>query len=310
VVAGTNQQFELCCKRGDAMLDLLRAPPPFLRALLEGDDLRARSFRQNIRAYNSAVAFTSVSYTKDTRTDLSRGLHCFQIHGELFHYQGPLEPSSHETPTFAQLFSYNPDYATRVRLQHCPQLDPTILRGFHEMLTDHNPFIRMYKTARERLAAQTGPFWLILNPQMHLVLQSGADRRRENLPTSTELAGILPDEFVDESRRDVLLAVREPSRHGPQLHQVPVTHAAYMPLHYVLLFPYGEYGWHYQMHLQDARHTRQRTRLEQRPFYRFRLHTCTQEISTLFWAGRLFQQYTIDAFVACETTALDWLHRN
>jgi hypothetical protein len=91
-VIGSNQCFESCYKRGDAMLEYLQMPPPFLRALFEGDNPQAYSFRQNIRAYNSALAFTSVSYTKDTRTNLSRGLYCFQIHGELFHYQGPLIP--------------------------------------------------------------------------------------------------------------------------------------------------------------------------------------------------------------------------
>ena len=311
-IAGSNQCFESCCKQGDAMLEYLRMPPPFLRALLGGDDPQARSFRQNIRAYNSALAFTSVSYTKDTRTDLSRGLHCFQIHGELFHYQGPLVPGSQEAPAFAQLFFYDPDHATNLRLQHRPLLNRTILHGLHNMLTDCNPFVQIYKTARERLAAQTGHFRILLNPQMRLILQSGADRRRENLPTATELAGILPDEFTDESRRDILLAVREPDRNGSQLHRIAVTHAAYMPLHYVLLFPYGEYGWHYELYLRNTRRTRQRTRFEQRPFYRFRLHTRDREYSTLFWAGRLFQQYVIDAFVACETTALDWLrgHQN
>lgn len=311
MIPGTKQHFELCCKRGDAMLEYLRTPPPFLRALLEGDDPRARSFRQNIRAYNLALAFTSVSYTKDTRTDLSRGLHCFQIHGELFHWQGPLQPAPQEAPVFAQLFFYDPDYATDIRNQRYPQLDRTILRGLHEMLTDHNPFIRIYKTARERLASQTGQFRLLLNPQMRLILQSGADRRRENLPTATELAGILPDEFADESRRDILLAVRESTCNGPQLHQISVTHAAYMPLHYVLLFPYGEYGWHYEIPLRDLRHKRLRVRLEQRPFYRFRLHTRFREFSTpLFRAARLFQQFVIDAFVACETTALNWFRNH
>lgn len=307
VVSGANQVFESCCKRGDVDLERLRPPLPFLRMLLEEATPRARSFRKNIRAYNSALAFTSVSYTKDTRTDLSRGLHCFQIHGELFHYQGPLAPRSQEAPAFAQLFFYDPEYATDLRLQHRPQLDRYILHGLHEMLTDHSPFIRIYKTAQERLATQAGDFRILLNPQMRLILQSGADRRRENLPTATELAGILPDEFTDESRRDILLAVREPGRNDPQLHRVAVTHAAYMPLHYVLLFPSGEYGWHYGMQLRDARQTRQRTRLEQRPFYRFRLHTRNYEWSPLFFAARLFQQYIVDAFVACETTALDWL---
>lgn len=173
------------------------------------------------------------------------------------------------------------------------------------MITDHNPFTRMYKTARERLATQQGDFRILISPQMRLILQSGADRRRENLPTATELAGILPDEFADESRRDVLLAV-QPGRNGPQLHRVPVTSAAYMPLHYVLLFPYGEHGWHYNLVLRDRRHTRQNTRFEQRPFYRFRLFVRTDEVSPLFYACRLFQQYIVDAFVACETTALEW----
>jgi hypothetical protein len=98
------------------VLERLQTPPRFLWTLLREDDPRARSFRQNIRAYNSALAFTSVSYTKDTRTDLSRGLHCFQIHGELFHYQGPLEPGPQQAPTFAQLFFYDPDYATDIRV--------------------------------------------------------------------------------------------------------------------------------------------------------------------------------------------------
>ena len=42
---------------------------------------------------------------------------------------------------------------------------------------------------------------------MRLVLQSGADRRRENLPIATELAGILPDEFTDAFRTDLAIHV-------------------------------------------------------------------------------------------------------
>ncbi len=99
--AAVNKEFELCCKKGDAILEYLRPPPAVLRALLEGDNPRARSFRQYIRAYNSALTFTSVSYTKDTRIDLTRGVHCFQIHEELFYYQGPLIPGSQDILAFA-----------------------------------------------------------------------------------------------------------------------------------------------------------------------------------------------------------------
>lgn len=62
-----------------------------------------------------------------------------------------------------------------------------------QLLTDHNPFITIYKTARERLTAATAtnsPFRVILNPQMRLIVEKGADKRRENLPTSDEIAAI------------------------------------------------------------------------------------------------------------------------
>ena len=77
---------------------------------------------------------------------------------------------------------------------------------------------------------------------MHLVMESGADRRRENLLTGNELAVIIPDEFGEQSRRDIVLAVREPGRNHLRLKRIDVTHAAYMPLHYVLLFPCGDKG--------------------------------------------------------------------
>ena len=110
------------------------------------------------------------------------------------------------------------------------------------MLTDCSPFIKIYKTAKERLYAQSSPLRILLSPQMRLVMESRADRCRENLPTGNELAVIIPDEFGEQSRRDIVLAVREPGRNRQQLERIDVTHAAYMPLHYVLLFPCGDKG--------------------------------------------------------------------
>jgi hypothetical protein len=87
--AFTDGLFEPCCKKGDVVLPLIREPPRELYTLLTGDDPRCRSFRANIRAYNSAFAFTSVSYKKDGRINFTGGIQCFQIHGQLFHFQGP-----------------------------------------------------------------------------------------------------------------------------------------------------------------------------------------------------------------------------
>jgi hypothetical protein len=109
-----------------------------------------------------------------------------------------------------------------------------------------NPFISMYRTAQERLQLQSSsqPSRVILSPQMRLVLEAGADRRRENLPTSDEVAVILPDEYAEPSFRDIILAYRPIAGEPPQYNRISSTHAAYLPLHYVLMFPHGDTGWH------------------------------------------------------------------
>ena len=91
---------------------------------------------------------------------------------------------------------------------------------------------------------------------MRLIIKSGADRRCKNLPTSNEVTAIIPDEYTDASRRDLVLTVREASREDPYIRTVNVTYAAYMPLYYVLLFPYGDPSWHYGLQLQDCNGTR------------------------------------------------------
>jgi hypothetical protein len=145
---------------------------------------------------------------------------------------------------------------------------------------------------------------------MRLIVESGADKRRENLPTSDEIAAVIPDELGDSGPRDLVLAFRNTSNRRRQLSKVHVTHASYMPLHYVLLFVFGEYGWHWGLTLRETNGPRQQRRLEQRPFYRFYMFTRNECFNTLHYAGRLFQQFAVDILVICESTALSWLRKN
>lgn len=43
---------------------------------------------------------------------------------------------------------------------------------------------------------------------MRLVMESGADRRRENLSVSNEIALIIPDEYGEPGCRDLVVATR------------------------------------------------------------------------------------------------------
>jgi len=142
-------------------------------------------------------------------------------------------------------------------------------------------------------------------------VETVADLRRENLPTANEVAMILPEEYGRGGFRDIVLAERingEIPNRGFSM--INPNHASYLPLHYVLLFPYGEPGWHWARTLLNEDGNRQNLRMSQRAFYRFRLHTRTDEPATLMRSQRLFQQVVVDAWAACDQNMLNWLRTN
>ena len=263
--------FETCCKKGDVRLEMLQPPPPYLQYLLDSMDTVARGYRTRIREYNSALAFTSVKYQPDDRPEIQGGgIRCFQIHGELYHLQGPLRPHENNAPVFVQLYFYDPIYAAQERGATHPTLDSNILLQLTTELHEINPYIQIYKTARERLeevAPSENDFRIILNPQLKLIMETGADRRRENLPTSNEIALIIANEYGEAGFRDIVLA-RRTGNIDNNFSIINPNHASYMALHYVLLFPNGDMGWHWGLELLDSRQVRKKLRLSQRVFYR------------------------------------------
>ncbi|KAI8980792.1 hypothetical protein BDB01DRAFT_836466 [Pilobolus umbonatus] len=109
-------------------------------------------------------------------------------------------------------------------------------------------------------------------PSMTIELIAGSDARTENLPKNDEVAVVLPNERTEASFRDVRLYLRG---NDSQFNSTSISqsHVLYMPLHYTLLFPMGDLGWNWGMQLTN------RDRLEQRMYYRYRLHQRDTEYS-------------------------------
>lgn len=88
-------------------------------------------------------------------------------------------------------------------------------------------------------------------------------------------------------------------------------HPAYLPLHYVLLYPYGELGWepgmvHWDVDLDKPTDTR----LTQMEYYIYRLFQRRGEYSTILRAGMLFHEFNVDAWAATEQNRLRWIRKN
>jgi len=67
------------------------------------------------------------------------------------------------------------------------------------------------------------------------------DQRTHNLPTAEEIAVIIPEDGVHHAldNKDIVLQAR-----GGQLECISQNSPSYSALHYALLFPKRENGWH------------------------------------------------------------------
>ncbi|KAH8975256.1 hypothetical protein BDL97_01G145700, partial [Sphagnum fallax] len=226
-------KYTLCCAQGKVTLPPLAPPPEPLRRLLTSNELDAKDFRQHIRSYNNALAFTSVGANLDTSV-AQRGNYTYRLRGELYHRMGSLLPQLGEAPKFAQLYINDPHAKLDGRMGNFGDLNRDTLQSLQTMLHACNPYASIYQMAAERL--QSGAIEL----SIRLVNDRRIDLRHYNAPTINEVGALMVGGDVDEANaHDIIIR----STNG-YFHRVSPLHSAYAPLHYVFLFPDGRNGWH------------------------------------------------------------------
>lgn len=287
-------KFSICCS-GKFKLRPYNIPPTWLIDLVSGNSAESREFKKNIRSYNNALSFTSVGAKIDERLLSTGGIYTFRLHGEFYHLMGSLLPQGNVAPKFSQIYIYDTERELENRLNYNRNLNPQLLQRLQEMINEVNPFAQSFKTVSERI--QQTP---AVDLKMVIKSPTEEDRRRYNRPTSSEVAIIYPDNPVDISQRDIVLA----SRTGT-FQRISDLHPAYMPLHYVLLFPLGDEGWH-PLLVDDANGIE----ITQMEYYAYRLMERDDESNFLHHGGRLFQQFVVDAFACVDQNRLNFLKFN
>jgi len=115
------------------------------------------------------------------------------------------------------------------------------------MLLDNHPYIGHYRHAYELIREKPVEEQEEITIRLHMNLQQ--NQRTHNLPTAEEIAVIIPEEGVHHAldNRDVVLRER-----GERLEWISQNSPSYSALHYVLLFPKGENGWHSRIPIHGA----------------------------------------------------------
>jgi hypothetical protein len=152
--------------------------------------------------YNSVLAFTSFGAKVDESVTRGPKLYSFRIQGELYHKIGSLCPAEGQHPQFAQLYIHD----TKCEHQNChavmASLDPTTLNRLLTMMYNINPYVEMFKMARDMMATEGVPMDL----KLCLITSRTKDARRYNVPTVDEVAALMVgdgSEAVD--KRDVVI---------------------------------------------------------------------------------------------------------
>lgn len=276
----TKKVFTLCCKLGKIVLASTGETPEYLRYLLENNDEDCQHFRDHIRGYNSALSFTSLGVKLDQNLLNQRlGAYCFRIQGNLYHLMGSMMSLTNETPKFTQLYVIDTANEIDNRMIHTPNLKKHVLKNLQEMLHQENLFVKFYKNAFD--AAVAAP-----ELSIRIKAQSGKDRRQYNLPTNNEIAFLLPGEIQED--RDIII-----KKQCGGLQRISTSNACYDPLHYVLLFPKGEFGWELNMKKTDN------TSLTCKDYYCHKI-MIRDNNKSLLKSGKLLQEFIVDSYVKVE----------
>jgi hypothetical protein len=299
-------KFGTCCNHGKVILPPLHEPPPALRGLLTAQDSEAKEFREHIREYNSALSFTSLGVKPDKSILNGRGPYVFRLHGVLYHLSGSLLPEPGDTPKYAQLYIHDPQSALNHRMTNNPDRSPTTMQLLQTMLRSNHRYAAVYKQAYEILAEYPDAD----EASIQLRVDPSRDRRRYNLPTVDEVAIIIPgDGSQAKDNRDIILR----NRHN-RLQRVSDAHPAYCCLRYVLLFPHGEHGWHYDVQslstIDEGDDSQDQRRITQTRYYAYQLHTRSGEFSIIHRSGRLFQEWLVDMWASADQNRLTYLRQN
>ncbi|XP_008245910.1 PREDICTED: uncharacterized protein LOC103344060, partial [Prunus mume] len=209
--AANEPLFTLCCQQGKIKLPISKPTPPFLENLLDpSKGPKSLLFRENIRAYNSMFAFTSMGAKVDHSINSGPGPYIFKISGQVHHLMGSLLPLEGECPKFAQLYIYDTHNETMNRLNavNCKErnekLDEDIVQGLIKMFDESNELVKLFRTVRDKFERGC-----LTSLKLRLLGRQADDSKQYEQPTCDEIGGLVVGDIgLFYSNRDIVIELK------------------------------------------------------------------------------------------------------
>jgi len=207
-----------CCAGGRIIVPELNEVPLELSNLILSSHVR-----QNIRPYNTVMAFASTGHANKSFVDGT-----FVLGGRAYHRIGSLLPAAEQQHSFAQIYVLDTNDATQRRLSIMPSLRSHVLSALHDLMLSHNRLASMFKHAAVAINIDD-----VSNDSVGLTWSADDELSRFEIGAMIAHAGY---------KRDICVRCR-----GGPLLQINDSHQLYHALAYPLLFPTGCSGWHAKM---------------------------------------------------------------
>ncbi|UYV82699.1 hypothetical protein LAZ67_22000600 [Cordylochernes scorpioides] len=269
-----SKTFHKCCSKGKVELEPIQTTE-LLESLMTGKHQLSKNFKENIRSVNSALAFASMG--ANLAPPPGYGPYCFRINGQIYHRSGALHPENDQR-VFAQLYILDPDEAARQRMiiSKNSGCNPDLMKLLSLYIAGINPFADACKMLHENADGEP--------------------------PLERDL--IIHCRSLPNERKTQRISILDPNLE---------------PMVYPILFPYGDQSWTPNLKLsynpscvrnvQRAPAANPRTRITQMQYYEYRL-SIRDEFNPLLSAGKLTQQYFVDAYVKLESNRLQYIRQN
>ncbi|CAN1778537.1 ATP-dependent DNA helicase PIF1 [Linum perenne] len=166
-----------------------------------------------------------------------------------------------------------------------------------------NELVKSFRRIRTELQSPDSA-----NLRLRIVGARGSNNGDYSIPTGTEIAALIPGDFsADKNDRDIIINHR-----AEGLRRITSLNPKFEALHFPILFPYGEDGFHTKIRYRGDNTSTDATKkyVTQREYYAFRLQHRQNEGTTLLRGGKALQHYIVDAFSTIDQNRLIYLRNH
>ena len=312
--------FSSCCGNGSISLPPIKEPPAELKQLFTVNNPQGRQFREHLREYNNAFTFASLKIDK-TYMPVKKGICGLSISGRTSFFVGDLLPS---TGANAADHAFSQLYLLDERIQLNQRSGKINIRSdtakiIQDCIISCSPHVAKYRAAVSALGTGSTDTVTIRIHGNHV--PEGVHARTYNSPTNDEIAAIIPGcaeagvpgvggECTRIDYNDIVVH----SNSGGMPTIVRSCNKSTDPLHFVLPFPHGCFGFGEGLKTTGKAIAAGRAKVNDgmtvMKYYSFRLFTRLGQFSAIHHCKRLFQEYCVVQYCKEEAQRLNFIRHN